>query len=318
MKELNKYLDKIKAEPELKEKTLSYIKMKSVKQNCKKNRVQNILEEIFIMKKFAGAILSITFLGLVALGGFKVYNNPVAYISMDINPSVELGLNFMNKVVSVEGVNEDGKALIEEANISNMAAEDAVEILVQEANNQGYINEDGSSVVALTAIAKNEKKSEQIEERIKARVEKINKEGSDFVIYADNGNIDLRKQAEEFNISPGKYRLILMLQDLDSSIDVESYVDSSVKDIMLKIHELKGIGLYKAELAKDQEKNSSMVEEAANQIINKEQKQINKNKPEIGNEEQINEPNIATEQKNIQEPQQVPQTIQMQDRALIK
>lgn len=318
MKELNKYLDRIKAEPELKEKTLSYIRMKSVEQNCKKIRVQNIGEEIFKMKKFAGAILSITILGLVALGGFKVYNNPVAYISMDINPSVELGLNFVNRVVSVEGVNEDGEALIDKTNISNMSAEDAVEVLVEEATKKGYINEDGSSVVALTAIAKNEKKSDQIQERIKARVEKINKEGSDFVIYADNGNIDLRKQAEEFNISPGKYRLILMLQDLDPSIDVENYVDSSVKDIMLKIHELKGIGLYKAELAKDQEKNSSMVEEAANQIINKGQKQIDINKPETGNEEQINEPNVVTEQKNIQSPQQAPQPIQIQDRVQIQ
>ena len=47
---------------------------------------------------------------LSSAGGAYAYAKaPVAYVSMDINPSVELGVNVFDNVVSVEAYNEDGK-----------------------------------------------------------------------------------------------------------------------------------------------------------------------------------------------------------------
>lgn len=289
MKEFKEYLNKVKAEDELKEKTIKYIRMEANKINQKDNIKINSKEYfgkgISGMNKLAGALLSVTILALLALGGFKTYNNPVAYVSMDINPSVELGLNFMDRVVRAEGLNKDGRELITEIEFKNMTAEEAVQRLVEEADNKGYIEEDGSSVVALTTFAKNEKNAEKIESRIQDRVkELIDAKTMNYVVYADHANLELRSEADKYDISPGKYRIILMLQQLDSSIEVSEYQDASIKEIMFKIHELKGIAQNKNENSKDFERNRANINETAQEAILRAKNQ--NNNPNVGNQGQ--------------------------------
>lgn len=291
MKEFNRYLDKIKAEDELKEKTVRYVRIESAKRIEKEMNENNsngyIRGGIFNMKKLVGAVFTVALMGLVALGGYKVYATPVAFVSLDINPSVELGLNLMNRVVSVEGVNEDGKGLVEKIKLENKFAEDAVQVMVQEADRQGYLNKDGSSVVALTALADKEQKAVQIQDRIQDRVQDMTKDKKvDCVVYSDHANLDLRTKAEFYDVSPGKYRLIQMLQALDPSIKVEDYKDVKVKDIMVKIHELLGIGKNKDNQLQGFENNGAVVNKAAEQIIKRYQKQIENGKPGVGTQDQ--------------------------------
>ncbi len=311
MKEFKEYLNKIKAEDELKSRTINYIRMESNKinqeNNIERNNENYFVRGIFGMKKLAGALLTVTILALVALGGFKVYNNPVAYISMDINPSVELGLNFMNRVISTVGVNDDGINLIEEIELTNRTAEEAIQILVQEADKQDYLEEDGSSVVALTTFAKNQNNAKKIEDRIQDRVKEIiDEENMNYVLYVDHANLELRNEAEDYDISPGKYRLILMLQELDSSIEVSEYKDASVKEIMFKIHDLKGIAQNKNDKSKDFEKNRANIDEAANQAINREQNQNQINNPDVGEQEQTRTQDQVEIQNRINQQTTIP------------
>mgnify|MGYP006964182038 CR=1 FL=1 len=46
---------------------------------------------------------------LLFLGGRQFYFIPTVKISIDINPSMELGVNRFDRIVSVEGYNDDGK-----------------------------------------------------------------------------------------------------------------------------------------------------------------------------------------------------------------
>ena len=45
---------------------------------------------------------------LLFLGGRQFYFIPTVKISIDINPSMELGVNSFDRIVSVEGYNDDG------------------------------------------------------------------------------------------------------------------------------------------------------------------------------------------------------------------
>ena len=49
-------------------------------------------------------------LALMVFGGGWLYFTPTLEISIDINPSIELGVNRFDRVVSVTGYNEDGQA----------------------------------------------------------------------------------------------------------------------------------------------------------------------------------------------------------------
>ena len=63
-------------------------------------KIKNILGSIIMKKNIALALLVGVILSLAG-GGYAYAKTPVAYVSMDINPSVELGVNAFDKVVSV-------------------------------------------------------------------------------------------------------------------------------------------------------------------------------------------------------------------------
>lgn len=56
----------------------------------------------------------------VVLAWGWLYATPTVQISIDINPSVELGVNRFDRVVSVEGWNDDGTALAQTVNVTHL------------------------------------------------------------------------------------------------------------------------------------------------------------------------------------------------------
>ena len=87
-------------------------------------KINNILGGIFMKKKIALALAACAILS--SGGGVYAYaKTPVAYVSMDINPSVELGVNAFDKVVSVEAYNDDGKKILEGTDLRNYDIDNA-------------------------------------------------------------------------------------------------------------------------------------------------------------------------------------------------
>ena len=60
-----------------------------------------------------------------------VYFFPTVFISVDINPSLELGINRLNRVVSVKGFNEDGEILAKKLDIRFMDYQDALNLILK-------------------------------------------------------------------------------------------------------------------------------------------------------------------------------------------
>ncbi len=78
---------------------------------------------------------------LVGFGGYHVYTTPAAAISIDVNPSVELGVNCFDRVVSVDAFNDDGQRLVEslDEDVLNMNYEDAVDCILASDNMQSLL-----------------------------------------------------------------------------------------------------------------------------------------------------------------------------------
>lgn len=94
------------------------------------------------------AILAATCASLVACNpDSSKPQEAVSYVSMDINPSVELTLDKNNKVVSVYGANEDGQVLLYgEASLVGMDVEAAVDKITALAIDLGYIDENNKVI----------------------------------------------------------------------------------------------------------------------------------------------------------------------------
>ena len=59
-------------------------------------------------KRTAWALAACLALAAVGFGGYRWYAEPTAFVSLDVNPSIELEVNRFDTVVAARGVNETG------------------------------------------------------------------------------------------------------------------------------------------------------------------------------------------------------------------
>ena len=83
-------MKEIQASKELKQNTLQYLEKQ--RKNPKHLKTRSI-------PKLAVAFVCLFF--ILGVGGYAVYQTPISYISIDVNPSIELSINRFGKVVSV-------------------------------------------------------------------------------------------------------------------------------------------------------------------------------------------------------------------------
>lgn len=211
METFNGYFNRIHADQKLKERVKEVISMKE------KEEVK-----VVSMKrggKFGLALgMAAAFVILLA-AGYIYYQKPVSYVSLDINPSVELQLNFMDRVVGSSAENADGEALLAGLRVQNLSVDSAISSLVQNAYDKGYVNEDGSTIISVTAITDDEEKASELQ------------------VKTQNG-VALAMEAKEAGVSPGKYKLMKSLEVLDPEIDIEQYRNAKVNEIITKAQEI--------------------------------------------------------------------------------
>lgn len=229
-------LDKIEAEDELVNKTEVYLR-DALKKNQKHKNIKFLDWRSFTMKK--GIAISACTAILLTCGGGGVYayaQTPVAYLSLDINPSVELGINTFGTVVKAEGYNDDGNTILDGLNLKGDNVTQAVNTLVSSAADNGFISEDGSTVVSLTTETDNSSTDASLIAKAEDGAnEALDEKGDTAVINKDTVPLSLHDQAKALGITPGKLNLINKLQAVDPTVTVDEYKDAKVKDIMKAI-----------------------------------------------------------------------------------
>lgn len=231
-------LDQIKAEEALISKTEVYLKDSLTKnRNFKINKF--IKWRLSPLKKKL-AIATCCLAVLLTLGGgsgvYGYYQTPVSYLSLDINPSVELGINAFGRVVKAEGYNNDGKNILNGINVKGSDVTTAVDTLVKSAVKNGYIAEDGSSVISLTSETDDKNTATNLETEAETGAkEALITSGEKAEVLKDNVALARRDEARKLGITPGKLNLIQKLQKVDKAATVDQYKDATVKDIMKAI-----------------------------------------------------------------------------------
>ena len=71
------------------------------------------------MRNICAAAASLLLVLGIGAGGYKLYYTPVSYLSIEINPSIQLSINIFDRVIGCEYFNNDGKIILEEVNVHN-------------------------------------------------------------------------------------------------------------------------------------------------------------------------------------------------------
>lgn len=158
---------------------------------------------------------------------------PSGYISLDLNPSVEIRTNRLDRVTSVDGVNSDGKALLDGYRLTDRELEDVVEDIVDRMVLHGYLGNERDADILVTVeegTVKPEtlkKVNTDIESYLEYRSVQANVMGQG--ITADD---DLVKAAKEHSISVGKMSVIQRLVEGDKSLTAEELSSTSLKELI--------------------------------------------------------------------------------------
>jgi len=181
------------------------------------------------------SILGLFVLAITAFFAFGCESaSAESYITIDINPSVELIVNRRDRVVMANALNEDGETLLLDLSLIGMKIEDATELLIDKAIELGFIDVDSEeTVVNVTSYNPNSSYGAKLGERIRQRINKAFLARAMFG-YAMIGETpeEIRLEAEELGVSPGKLRLVKIVQSFYPDITVEDGLAMPVKDLM--------------------------------------------------------------------------------------
>lgn len=191
-------------------------------------------------KKIAAYAAAACFI-LVAGTGLLTYSIPSAYVSLDVNPSVEYIVNMYDRVLSVRGLNEDGAEIIRElGSLKNRPIETAVSMTVDEIAGLGYLAGEGAGVM-IAASAGDPQRSGVLAAKLEdAANETLEANNLDRTANAEAVGRERVEEARKLGVTPGKLNLVEKLKasaaDPDS-VDINDWLDRSVKDIMAQTNE---------------------------------------------------------------------------------
>lgn len=189
------------------------------------------MNNIFI-KRF-GAIAAIFLLVFTFFQGIT-YENAYAVVSLDINPSIQIEVSSKKNIVSIEGMNDDGKE-IDFNNVIGNNINDGIEEIKKILIEKNYLDNNKEVLVAFALVK--EKDDEKYEESVKGAIQEAFK--TENVTYVKVANKDAIAEAKTKGVSLGRYEASLTAnEEVKKNIEKIPVKDitSSIKDNKNVIH----------------------------------------------------------------------------------
>lgn len=167
------------------------------------------------------AVASFLVVALAWLAFNSMLPRAVAYVALDINPSVELGINGDNKIVSARGVDDDGKELLQRVDVMHVPLADGVQKIIAGCIEYQYLNPEQENLVLATVTntkgkaadnhsnqVKNVKDQKDVHDYIYHSISNsIHKSGIKAELIMADTDLDTMKKARDHGVSPGRYLL---------------------------------------------------------------------------------------------------------------
>ncbi len=199
-------------------------------ENEKKKTKRNIIPLI------VGPTLAVASLILVLT---MTSTNPiVTTITIDVNPSVEMGIDANGNVQTIEAINQDGTSIIEDIKVTGETIETATEKVVNELVNDNYLTQDKNSVL----VTGNGENANQIVEQVNNTVQKEltnNNIESSVITQVVEKTQTNEELANKYNISLGKVELINKIVENNSLYNFETLVELTTNDLNLLLESSK-------------------------------------------------------------------------------
>jgi len=275
---------------------------KEIKDNVLNRRIKK--EGRFNMKKsfkIALAALVVTLIG--TSGYYYQFLKADSFITIDINPSIEIITNRNGDILSYNALNEDAEILLSDLKLKGEKLENGTEKIIKEATEMGYIDEtEDVNSVLITVYEDDQDKQEEVLKTMENAINEVEKEkGIDIEIEKQGITEEIKDRANDLGISNGKMMYIENMVSKFDELDVNTLANMNMREISKKVKEVKDSEKEKNndDNGKSDEEIKKDLIEKKNEIKEKHEEKVQKEKPESnGNAEKENNQN--TEKENNQ------------------
>ncbi|MCI8509486.1 MAG: hypothetical protein HFJ06_13140 [Lachnospiraceae bacterium] len=222
MNKIQDAFDSVKADTRLKESTKQFL---FANRTPKSHSVhQRILPKIAVI-----ACMILIFAS--GITGYRWIQIPVSYISIDVNPSIELTLNRFDRVLSATAYNAEGQEILENLSLNWKKYADAVNLIVESKNMANYLTEESELIFTIAA-------DPDRNGRLTKTVKSISGHAG-HRCQSYHTDTEIVPEAHDNGLSLGKYYAYLQLYQYDGSITVDDCKDMSTSEIhcLTKEHE---------------------------------------------------------------------------------
>ncbi len=218
MNRIQKAFDTVKADEQLKENTAAFIHDAIAP---KKRRPK---------WRYMAAAMAVLLVAFFGVGLFSVYQKPVSFISIDVNPSLELQLNRFDTVIDAVAYNDEMQDILQNLKLTNKHYTKAVELLLEDPAFSAYLTQDAA--LTFTVVSDHDTQLTTGLQNCRG-YQKYNGECS----AADT---ELMQQAHENGMSFGKYKAYLALKAYEPDLTVDECKAMSMRQIKDKIAQYSG------------------------------------------------------------------------------
>lgn len=168
------------------------------------------------------------------LGGSEV----VAYVSLDINPSVEMGIDEKEQVLELRGLNDDGSVLIQEVDFKKKTLENVTAALLDKAEQSSLAKGEATIVIASSVVTEQSSVNDtQIADKLRKQVTEHIKQthpeqASSYQVEAFAAPQEVREEANKSNVSMGKYSVYLNAKSNGIDVKIDDLKKESIHQIV--------------------------------------------------------------------------------------
>lgn len=211
-RELEQAFDPVRAEEALKRKT----RQRVLNEMERRSRPRRVGRRAIL----AGALCA---LAVAAVSGYRFCFTATTVISVDVNPSVELAVNRLDRVIGVEGRNADGAALAEGLDVLFLPYGQALEAVLENETITGCLR--AGEVLSIAVVQSDPAQGAEILDYVSACTA-----GRENISCCGVAREEVA-QAHEVGLSYGKYRMFLQLQDCGAACTPEQVADMTMREL---------------------------------------------------------------------------------------
>lgn len=174
--------------------------------NIVKEKIDNLISKPKLcFYKLVIPTISVFCLILLIVGNYFL-NTPYSYVSIDINPSIILTTNRLNRVIEIKSLNNDAKLLLKDLKIKNMEVNNANSLIIKKAIDLGFIAKNiDTNAILVTVYCHDTNKTKSLQQDINNHLHDcFNKNGVNSLIIDQTLTKEDINIANKYGVSQGK------------------------------------------------------------------------------------------------------------------